>query len=103
MRIFLHSSIKRFFIIFILLFFNSNISIADFKKIKKKAEVTNPEIIFPIPKNLSKCITDMYVNKVNNPVLPVIKVYAPPGMPAKERCMYQSLHYNSKETELCDA
>ena len=61
---------------------------ADFKKIKKKAEVTNPEIIFPIPKNLSKCITDMYVNKGNNPVLPVIKVDAPSGYGLDNRFMY---------------
>ena len=70
---------KKFFIIFILLFLNLNISHADFKKIKKKATVTQPEIIFSIPKNLDKCITNMYVNKGNNPVLPVIKVDAPSG------------------------
>ena len=65
MRIFLHSLIKKFVIILILLFYNSNISQADFKEIRKKATVTKPEIIFPIPKNLDKCITNMYVNKGN--------------------------------------
>ena len=70
---------KKLIIIFISLFFISNISHADFKKIKKKATVTQPEVIFPIPKNLDKCITNMYVNKANNPVLPVIKVDAPSG------------------------
>ena len=65
--------------IFLLLILSSNLVHAEFKKIKKKATVTKPEIIFPIPKNLDKCITDMYVNKGNNPVLPVIKVEAPPG------------------------
>ena len=70
---------KKLLILFISLFFISNISYADFKKIKKKATVTQPEVIFPIPKNLDKCITNMYVNKANNPVLPVIKVDAPSG------------------------
>ncbi len=70
---------KKLLILFISLFFISNISYADFKKIKKKATVTQPEVIFPIPKNLDKCIINMYVNKDNNPVLPVIKVDAPSG------------------------
>ena len=70
---------KKFFIIFILLLLNSSISHADFKKIKKKATVTQPEVIFPIPKKLDKCIINMYVTKENNPVLPVIKVDAPSG------------------------
>jgi hypothetical protein len=70
---------KKFLIFFISLFLISNISHADFKKIKKKATVTQPEVIFPIPKKLDKCITNMYVNKANNPVLPVIKVDAPSG------------------------
>ena len=70
---------KKVSIFFISLFFISNISYADFKKIKKKATVTQPEVIFPIPKKLDKCITNMYVNKANNPVLPVIKVDAPSG------------------------
>ena len=79
---------KKFKIFFILLFFYSNISNADFKKIKKKAVVNNPEIIFPIPKNLDKCITNMYVNKGNNPVLPVIRVEAPSGYGLDNRFMY---------------
>ena len=70
---------KKFLIIFVLLFLNLEISYADFKKIKKKATVTQPEVIFPIPKNLDKCIINMYVNKGNNPVTPVIKVDAPSG------------------------
>ena len=43
---------KKILIIFLSLFFISNISYADFKKIKKKATVTQPEVIFPIPKKL---------------------------------------------------
>ena len=42
---------KKFSIIFALLFLNLEFSYADFKKIKKKATVTQPEVIFPIPKN----------------------------------------------------
>ena len=68
---------KKFIVLVIISFLISNSSKANFKEIKKKAVVNNPEIIFPIPKNLDKCITNMYVNKGNNPVLPVIKVDAP--------------------------
>ena len=78
---------KNFFIIFLILIFSSN-AYADFKKIKKKATVTQPEVIFPIPKNLDKCITNMYVNKGNNPVLPVIKIDAPSGYGLDNRFMY---------------
>ena len=70
---------KKIFFVFFVSLLNIEFSNADFKKIKKKATVTQPEVIFPIPKNLDKCITNMYVNKENNPVLPVIKVDAPSG------------------------
>ena len=70
---------KRTLIVFLFLFLIPNLTFADFKRIKKKAVVNNPETIFPIPKNLKKCITNSYVNKGNNPVLPVIKVDAPSG------------------------
>ena len=43
---------KKFFVIILISFLISNISKADFKSIKKKAIINNPEIIFPIPKNL---------------------------------------------------
>ena len=79
---------KKLLIFSISLFLISNISHADFKKIKKKATVTQPEVIFPIPKKLDKCITNMYVNKANNPVLPVIKVEAPSGYGLDNRFMY---------------
>ena len=79
---------KKLLIFSISLFLISNISHADFKKIKKKATVTQPEVIFPIPKNLDKCITNMYVNKGNNPVLPVIKIDAPSGYGLDNRFMY---------------
>ena len=79
---------KKIFLLIIILFFWSNISYADFKQIKKKAEVSNPEIIFPIPNKLDKCISNMYVNSQNNPVLPVIKVDAPSGYGLDNRFMY---------------
>ena len=50
--------------------------------------VNNPEIIFPIPKKLDKCISNMYVNSQNNSVLPVIKVDAPSGYGLDNRFMY---------------
>ena len=78
---------KKIIIFFISLIFTSNISHADFKKIKKKATVTQPEVIFPIPKNLDKCITNMYVNPEINKVLPVIKVEAPSGYGLDNRFM----------------
>ena len=76
---------NKFVIFFILLFFNSIISHADFKKIKKKAIVNNPEIIFPIPKNLEKCITKMYIDPQMNLVKPVLKVEAPVGYGLDDR------------------
>ena len=79
---------KKFFVIILISFLISNISKADFKSVKKKAIINNPEIIFPIPENLNKCITNMYVNKENNPVLPVIKVDAPSGYGLDNRFMY---------------
>ena len=79
---------KKILIIFFLIIFNSDISHADFKKIKKKATINNPGIIFPIPENKDKCISKMYVNKENNPVLPVIEVEAPSGYGLDNRFMY---------------
>ena len=77
---------KTILVLISFLFFSN--SYADFKKIKKKATITEPEIIFPIPENKDKCITNMYVNKQNNPVLPVIKVEAPSGYGLDNRFMY---------------
>ena len=78
---------RNLLIIFLLIYFLPTISFADFKKIKKKSEVNNPEIIFPIPENLDKCITNMYVNPEINKVLPVIKVEAPSGYGLDNRFM----------------
>ena len=78
---------RNLLIIFLFIYFLPTISFADFKKIKKKSEVNNPEIIFPIPENLDKCITNMYVNPEINKVLPVIKVEAPSGYGLDNRFM----------------
>ena len=78
---------RNLLIIFLFIYFLPTISLADFKKIKKKSQVNNPEIIFPIPENLDKCITNMYVNPEINKVLPVIKVEAPSGYGLDNRFM----------------
>ena len=69
---------KKFFIIFLILVISSN-AYADFKKIRKKAIVTQPEIIFPIQKDKKGCIKDLYITPDKNYVLPVLKVEAPSG------------------------
>ena len=68
-------------IIFLLIFFLiPNLSLAsDFKKIKKKAIVKNPKILFPIKKDKKKCVTDLYISPDINYVRPVLKVEAPSG------------------------
>jgi len=70
---------KKLLIIFLSIFLLPVFSFADFKKIKKKATITQPEIIFPLPKNLDKCKTKLYVNPEFNHVTPVLKVDAPSG------------------------
>ena len=68
-------------IIFLLIFFLiPNLSLAsDFKKIKKKAIVKNPKILFSIKKDKKKCVTDLYISPDINYVRPVLKVEAPSG------------------------
>ena len=44
-----------------------------------------PEIIFPIPKNLEKCITKMYIDPQMNLVKPILKVEAPKGYGLDDR------------------
>ena len=75
---------KNFFILILsILFFTP--SFANFKEIKKKATVNKPEIIFPIPKNLSNCQTKIYVNAETNFVKPVLEVKAPSGYGLDDR------------------
>ena len=70
--------LKKIVILIIFLSFCET-SFANFKEIKKKAKVNKPEIIFPIPKNLDKCITKIRVNPETNYVTPVLEVDAPEG------------------------
>ena len=66
-------------------FFITNNCYSDFKKIKKKASVTKPEIIFPIKVDKKKCISDLHVTPDINYVRPVIKVEAPSGYGLDDR------------------
>ena len=76
-------------LIFLLLgvFFSAN-SYAEFKIIKKKASVNNPEIIFPIPNKLARCQTKLYVLPEIYEVKPVLKVSAPKGYGLDDRYDY---------------
>ena len=76
---------RKFIVIIISSFFISNISHGDFKKIKKKATVNNPEIIFPIKKDRKKCISDLYVSPDINYVKPILNVEAPSGYGLDDR------------------
>ena len=84
--------LKKITFLILLSFIITNISKSDFKEIKKKAINTKPEIIFPIREKLDKCINNMYVNQITNPVLPVIKVEAPSGYGLDNRFMYCLLY-----------
>ena len=79
---------KKFFIFFILFFFISTTSFGDFKKIKKKATVTNLEIIFPIQRSKKNCVRDLYVNPDTHYVRPVLNVEAPSGYGLDNRFDY---------------
>ena len=70
------------------LFFGINFSEANFKEIKKKAKVNIPEIIFPIPQNLSKCQTKMYTSPEMNKIKPILTVNAPTGYGLDNRYDY---------------
>ena len=74
----------RYILVFFLILFCTSAS-ANFKQIKKKAEINNPEIIFPIPANLKNCQTELYVSPENNFVTPVLKVEAPEGYGLDDR------------------
>ena len=76
---------KRILIIFSFLFLIPNFTFADFKKIKKKAVVNNPEIIFPIKKDKKKCISDLYISPDINYIKPILKVEAPSGYGLDDR------------------
>ena len=71
-----------------IIFFFCNFSKADFKEIKKKAEIQRPEIIFVIPKNLDRCQTKLYVDPELNIIKPLLKVKAPSGYGLDDRYDY---------------
>jgi len=85
--------VKEFLLIIIILFFSTN-TFANFKKIKKKTEVNKPEVVFPIPKNLNRCQTKLYVSPELNKISPLLKVKAPKGYGLDDR--YD--HANSRLT-----
>ena len=68
--------------------FFCNFAKADFKDIKKKAEIKNPEIIFSIPKKLDRCQTKLYVDPELNIIRPLLKVKAPSGYGLDDRYDY---------------
>ena len=79
---------KRIIFFISLSFIFTNFSFGDFKEIKKKATVTQPEIIFPIQKDKKGCIKDLYISPDKNYVLPVLKVEAPSGYGLDNRFDY---------------
>ena len=80
--------LNRINFVIIFLFLSISFSNANFKEIKKKAVVNNPEIIFPIQKDKKGCIKDLYVSPDKNYVLPVLKVEAPSGYGLDNRFDY---------------
>ncbi len=76
---------KKITLLIFLNFFLFEFSNADFKKIKKKAVVNNPEIIFPLPNDLKGCRTEMRINPKYNKVKPIIELDAPEGYGLDER------------------
>ena len=79
---------KKIFII-IIIFLIPNLALSsDFKKIKKNATVSNPEIIFPIQNNKKNCIRDLYISPDTNYVRPELKVKAPSGYGLDNRFDY---------------
>ena len=85
---------KEFLLIIIILFFSTN-TFANFKKIKKKAEVNNPEVIFPIPKNLNGCQTKLYVSPELIKIPPLLKVKAPEGYGLDDRYDYANSRFTN--------
>ena len=64
--------LKKITFLILLSFIITNTSKSDFKDIKKKAIINKPEIIFPIPKNLNRCQTKLYVPPDFNRVEPIL-------------------------------
>ena len=82
------NKVKKLLISFISILILCENSLANFKQIKKKALVNNPEIIFPVPQNLNRCQTKLYVSPEIYKVKPVLKVLAPKGYGLDDRFDY---------------
>ena len=76
---------KKIIIILALLIIPNLVFGSDFKKVKKKAIVNNPEIIFPIPIDLTGCKTKLKVSLKYTPVKPILKLDAPEGYGLDDR------------------
>ena len=80
--------LKKITFLILLSFIITNTSKSDFKDIKKKAIINKPEIIFPIPNNLNRCQTKLYVPPDFNRVEPILDVQAPTGYGLDNRFDY---------------
>ena len=76
---------KKIFIIIVIFLIQNLVLASDFKKIKKKKTVNNPEIIFSIPKDLTGCQTKMRVSLKYTKVPPILKLDAPEGYGLDDR------------------
>ena len=76
---------KKIIIILTILIIPNLVFGSDFKKVKKKAIVNNPEIIFPIPIDLTGCKTKLKVSLKYTPVKPILKLDAPEGYGLDDR------------------
>ena len=76
---------KKFLSLIIISLFITNFSNGEFKDIKKKATINNPEVIFPIQADKKECIRDLYVSPDTHYVRPVLKVKAPTGYGLDDR------------------
>ena len=85
---------KLFFILIVSFFFKAN-SYAKFNDIKKKGIINNPEIIFPIPKNIKNCQTKIYVSPELNKIKPILEVKAPTGYGLDDRYDYASSRFTN--------
>ena len=77
--------LNKFFFIIFFLFIGINSTNANFKEIKKKAKIKNPEIIFLVQNIKKNCIRDLYISPDSHYVRPVLKVEAPSGYGLDDR------------------
>ena len=91
----------RILAIFLILFLVPNLALSsDFKKIKKKAEVNKPEIVFPVAdENIKGCIFYKNLEPSQYKLKPILDLNAPADYGLDDRYMYFlkffDLHLNS--------